>query len=464
MRRSLFAALLFNLGVLALPQSASALDVFSTEKRVETGPFAQFHAAACPKDRIQSPLTLADVVDLSLCNNPRTRSLWAASRAQAAQLGVSMSAYLPTLSSPVNYSRSDGVNNDGSPRATGQTLSVGLTLSYLLFDFGGRSASVENAKQLLVAANASRDASLQDIYYNAVLSYYNVLSSRASVDAARAAETSAQKSLDAAETRYQVGTGTPAERLQARTALSQATLDRIRAAGVAASAQGTLANVMGFDAAQSFTLAPAADTAPDEAAERDIGRMINDARQSRPDLQAAEAQIKAAEANVTAVRSNALPSVNLNGSMARNRFRDGGLDTSSTSNSVGVSITFPWFRGFGDVYRIRAAQAQLEQRVAERDLMANQIALDVWNTYQTLLTNSQALRAANDLLASAEQSEKVALGRYQAGVGSILDVLTAQSALASARQQRISALYTFQSSRFALAQAMGQLDLTLVGN
>ena len=79
-----------------------------------------------------------------------------------------------------------------------------------------------------------------------------------------------------------------------------------------------------------------------------------------------------------------------------------------------------------------------------------------------LLTNSQALIASNDLVASAEQSERMALGRYKAGVSnmSILDVLNAQSTLASARQQHVAALYNFQASRLALAQAIGQLDLT----
>jgi outer membrane protein TolC len=100
--------------------------------------------------------------------------------------------------------------------------------------------------------------------------------------------------------------------------------------------------------------------------------------------------------------------------------------------------------------------------VAARDLLANQVALDVWKAYQTLLTNSQSLIAANDLVASAEQSERMTLGRYKAGVSnmSILDVLNAQSTLASARQQRVTALYNFQASRLGLAQAIGQLDLT----
>ena len=77
-----------------------------------------------------------------------------------------------------------------------------------------------------------------------------------------------------------------------------------------------------------------------------------------------------------------------------------------------------------------------------------------------MLSNSQALRSADDLVAAAEQSEKMILGRYKAGVGNILDTLTAQSTLANAHQQRVSALYNFLFSRFALAQAIGQLDLT----
>jgi len=80
--------------------------------------------------------------------------------------------------------------------------------------------------------------------------------------------------------------------------------------------------------------------------------------------------------------------------------------------------------------------------------------------YQTLLTNSQSLLAASDLVASAEQSERMTLGRYKAGVAnmSILDVLNAQSTLASAQATTCGrACTTFQASRLALAQAIGSL-------
>jgi outer membrane protein TolC len=132
------------------------------------------------------------------------------------------------------------------------------------------------------------------------------------------------------------------------------------------------------------------------------------------------------------------------------------------SSSIGITLNVPLFSGFKTTYQARAAEAQFEGRVAERDRLANQIALDVWKAYQGLLTNSQALRSADDLVNAATQSEKMILGRYKAGVGNILDTLSAQSALANARQQRVAALYNFLLSRFTLAQAIGQLDLTQI--
>jgi len=90
------------------------------------------------------------------------------------------------------------------------------------------------------------------------------------------------------------------------------------------------------------------------------------------------------------------------------------------------------------------------------------VALEVWENYQSLSTATQTVRSSADLLSSAEQSERVALGRYKAGVGNILDVLNAQSALAAARLQRIQAMLDWQVSRAALARSIGALDSSLL--
>lgn len=438
---------------LILPSSAMAIDPFSTEDLIKRGPLDQAESVyRCAREKIHMPLALADVVDLALCNNPQTRALWASARAQAAQVGVSSAAYLPTLSAAGSVSNNQSKTGN---QATVDTLSqtASLSASYLLYDFGGRSAALENARQLLIAVNATRDATLQSNFLAAVQAYYALLSARASVESFKTDEVKAQESLAAAQARYQAGIATPVDRLQAQTTLSQAKLNRIRGEGEAGNAQGTLATIMGFDASQPFTLQTVAEETPNPAIEQDIGKLIEEARQKRPDLAAAESQIKAAEAQLEASKASGRPSITL-GAMV------GVSNPEIQNNSIGVTLSVPLFSGFKTTYQARAAEALIEGKVAERDRLANQIALDVWKAYQGLLTNSQALRSAEDLVNAATQSEKMILGRYKAGVGNILDTLSAQSALANARQQRVAARYNFLISRFALAQAIGQLDLT----
>ena len=410
----------------------------------------------CDQGQIDHPLHLADAIQLSLCNNPQTRLQWAAARTAAAQLGTAQGGFIPSLS--VSGSSSNNASQTGAAATTRNSSRViGLSASYLLYDFGAREAGIENARQLLYAANASRDASLQSVYLSTVQAWYAVLSSRASVAAYQAAATAAKTSLDAAIARYQSGSATPADRLQAQTALSQAELNLIQAEGTAATAAGTLMNMMGYSAEHPFELAEQEEARPDAASEQAVGELIAQARGKRPDLQAADAQIKAAEAQLKAARAANMPSFTLTASTSRSLPSNG---PTTQSNSVGLAVSMPILNGLKNTYQIRAAEAQLESRVADRQRVANQVALDVWKAYQALLTNSQALRTANDLQDSAEQSERMTLGRYQAGLGNLLDVLNAQSALASARQQRITALYNYQSSRFALTQAIGELDLT----
>jgi outer membrane protein TolC len=54
----------------------------------------------------------------------------------------------------------------------------------------------------------------------------------------------------------------------------------------------------------------------------------------------------------------------------------------------------------------------------------------------------------------------VARGRYAEGVGSILDVLVAQNALADARAQAVTARWTWFTSLAQLARAAGALTPT----
>lgn len=406
----------------------------------------------CAEQLPATPLTAADAVDLALCRQPQTREVWAAARAQAAQLGAARAAWLPALDGRVTgtHSRRDGQTTDQQ--------NASLSLSWLVFDGGLRRANQDSAEALLDVALANRDTTVQAVFLAALQAYYNAQATQSAVAAAQQSERSARESLAAAQLRYEVGTGTPADRLQAQTAASQARLNRQRAEGEARNALGALANALGFPAATAFALAEPESPGELTGFQRDVDGLIRAALEQRPDLRAAEAQLRAADASIDAARAQGRPSLSLSAGPNWQRLEG----ERSHGNSIGLTLNVPIFTGFENSYRIRAAEALRDGRLAQNERLQNQVTLDVWRAYQNLQTAAEAVQTTRDLLASAEQSERVALGRYKAGVGNVLDLLNAQSALATARVQRIQSELDWHVYRATLAQAMGALDDTLL--
>src|SRR3990167_1423194 len=280
--RSILCALLCLWSSLALSEETS--DPFDTQKRLPLKPALRLGGAIgdpCANVMPTGALNLLDVVNLALCNNPQTSEVWASARVQAAQVGVSKAGYLPGASLSASGNRT-------SP-GTGQR-SYGLTLSYLLYDFGTRAAGVESARQLLAAATATQDSTVQTVFLKAVQSFYQTQATQAALDAALESEHAAKESFAAAEARYVAGSATPADKLQAQTAYSQATLNSITASGSLNNAKGALANMLGLDANKNIALAAANIAAIPASFDRDISALIEEARLRRPDLQAAAAQ------------------------------------------------------------------------------------------------------------------------------------------------------------------------------
>lgn len=415
---------------------------------------------SCADLDFSKALTLADVTEAALCNNPQTRESYANAKVQAAQLGIAKSAFLPTLTDNI------GVNqNFVNPASVSRgsefiNLNNNLAASYLLYDFGNRDAALENARQLLNAVSATQSAIVQNILLSTVKAYYQVQSDIALLEATKEAERFNQESFKAAEAKYKAGVSTPADKLQAETAYAQAVLNRISAEGVLKNDYGILANVMGLHANAPLNLVRSANSPVNTAEiERDINQLIEYARVRRPDLVASEAQVSAAKASIEASRAAAKPTVSVGLS---NSFQDGSTLSSSNTSTLGLTVTVPIFSGYAPTYRIRSAEAAAEVREAQRDQLKLQISLDVWTAFQNLRTAHETIKSAEVLVNSATESARVALGRYKAGVGNIIDTLNAQSALASANQQKIKADLNRNIARAGLAQAIGTLDSVMI--
>lgn len=139
------------------------------------------------------------------------------------------------------------------------------------------------------------------------------------------------------------------------------------------------------------------------------------------------------------------------------RRQDGGSLT-ATSSSVGLNLAIPLFTGYRSTYQIAAAQTQAELAAVERDRVANQVALEVWRAFYRLQSETEVDSRSADLVESAAAAARLALGRYQAGLGILLDVLTAQANLAQARQGQLQTRLGLRVARAELAQAIGELS------
>lgn len=402
-------------------------------------------------------LTLSEVVDLGLRNNAQTRVSWANARAAAAAYGSQRGAYLPTIDGDVTGTRLKTVASQGRSAVSQSVLSPSLSLNYLLFDFGARSGNVGAARNALLATNFSHNATLQNVVLQIQTAYFQYIANRALLQAQRTTVREAETNLAAAEERRRVGVATIADVLQARTAASQARLAAQTTEGDVQTSRGALALSLGLPANLPYDIDSTAGQVPVSIVADSVNALIARAVEARPDLAASRAEFEASRAQIAVMRANRLPSLVLNGSGGRTYTSS--LPQGGNNYTVSLGLRIPLFAGFSRIYDQRQAVALADAAAARADLLSQEVVFQVFSSYSALQTATRRVRTTEDLIASAKQSNEVALGRYKAGVGSVLDLLSAQSALADARAQQILARLEWNTSLAQLAHDAGVLDV-----
>ena len=248
-------------------------------------------APEIPQELLQKKWGLVDVLDIALRNNPTTRAAWASARAAAAAYGSARAAYLPTVGLQTGGTFSETHSSAGG--TVYDQLSYGPTasLSWLLLDFGGRSASVESARQALLAADWTQNSILQGTVLQVEQAYYQYLAAEATLQASQATRKEAERGLDVAKGRHEAGVATIADVLQAKTALSQAVLAVQTAAGALETTRGALAASMGLPANLPVQVEPAPRDIPLQEVSQKVDDLIQEALTKRPDMAAARAQV-----------------------------------------------------------------------------------------------------------------------------------------------------------------------------
>jgi outer membrane protein len=466
-RPNLIAVL--SAGFMTLSANAHALDILLANRDVPATAGGALVTACSFAAAPGRPLRLAEAVERALCNSPKTRAAWAVVKAQAAGVGVARASYLPTISANWQGVRDNSVTNiENYPALSthiGSTVnSESVSLNWTLFDFGGREAALNSANEMLAAARALQEATLQSSFASVAKDYYAAQTAIGELDAAEQVELMTRQSMIAAQKRADRGVAPITDALQAQTQHEQAVFGLTRAQSTAQSAAGTLASDMNLAPGTPLEIPSVIE---DARIAGNFGAsaetLIRDVQDTHPSVRAAQAQYEASLARVVQTRAQGRPTINLVAKYARNNQPQSlglGMPTYPSSGHdayIGVQVSIPLFEGFGRQYQVEQAQAQAERQQDALDDARRQVALDIWTSYQSLTGASKNVENSAALLDIAQRSWDAARHRYDAGVGNILELMNTQTALANAKQRRIQALADWDNARIDLASKLGTL-------
>ncbi|NNC24295.1 TolC family protein [Salinisphaera sp. USBA-960] len=419
----------------------------------------------------QPELSLQSAINDALATNPRTRSAAAGRQAAAGQRTQARSALLPHLSGHITQSRQRnnlkargldfGSAFSSLPLPPGQQPSFPSTITYdrfqanlsleqKIFDYSAWQR-YHAAQKGAHAASARLRAARTKVAAQTARQYVDVLAAKQKITAAQADAKLAQKLLSLAQGQKRVGVATAVDVARAKTRKARAETRLARARTNRTRAAIKLKRTIGMDLSQPLALANQLTFLPVPLATADGA--VQRALANRSDITVAKDQVAKGKKNLSAARARRLPTLSVKGAFGT----AGNTPTRNedTTYRIGAQISVPLFNGGAISGHIDSAAGQLSQDRVELHDKQRAVAQNVRVARRTLQTLATEVRAARANLSQANAELGQARRRFKNGTRNNIAVVDAQSALASARQQRISALADYTRARIKRTAALG---------
>ncbi len=394
----------------------------------------------------QAALSLPNAVRMATQNNPGLLSEKESLAEIEAQIGIAKSDFYPSLSFSSDYRRFSGVSN---------SYSTGFTARQYLFRGGKSRALVEKAKLNYQVSEHQYQNRLQNLVLRVTEAYYRLLQRRRLVRVAEQTVERAVFHLKQANARFESGLASRSDILKAKVERSNANLNLIRATNDELAAKGFLNNLLGIEANTPLSIVD--DLGKEvEKTELYFDSLSQSAIQNRPEVKQMASRIQWQKSNIKLARSDYFPNLSANGS-----YDWSGASTSSLDRGwfVGLSLDFPLFNGFST--KSNVAQERAALRAAERNQEATeqQVVLDVWNAYLAVQEAKERIDNTEIFLENARENQNIAEGEYREGIGSMIEVIDAQTAYVTAEESYIEALADCKIALADLRRATGTIEV-----
>ena len=426
-----------------------------------------------PPSPLMSPdlpvMTLDQLIQIGLDNQPNIRSAQAALEGADARLGIARSGYFPLITTGMIYSRqttnvASSVNPNTGNITNRNVSGVSVNrqdftarFSQNVFDSFRREWNIQAARDDEYAAQFDLSTTRQDVVLNVQTAYYNYLLARRLVEVNQEAVRRNIQVLERARGFFEVGTRPKIDVTRAQVDLANAELALVRARNAVAVTFAALNNAIGVPEHPFYRVPDELEIPPQALKPEELVATLEEstriALETRTELRALNARIRSAEASLTLAKRNFLPSLSADASWS---YR--GQELPYAPNwSVGGTLTVPVLNPplFSQVNQ---AAANLASAQASEEITAQNIVLEVQQSFVNLVAARERIRTSEVLLESARENLALAQGRYQVGVGPLIDVTDAELALTQAESEHIQANVDFKLSEARLRKAMGLVE------
>jgi len=407
------------------------------------------------------PLTFHDAIDRGLKTNLGLLVSDSASESARGRRLNALSALLPQLDARVGETvqqsnlKTVGFNFNfpgvSIPTIVGpfHYTDVRAYATWSAFDYSARK-NYRSAEETRRAAQLSAmDA--RDLVVEATASaYLQIIADASRMEAIRSQVETAQALYDRTADQQRAGTAAGIDVLRSQVELKQQQQRLLAQKNQFDKDKLTLGRVIGLPNGQEFNLTETAPFAPLTAMTQEQALLA--ALAQRTDYQSGQARVRAAENDVQSARGERYPTAGVTAD-----YGDVGpaLNDSHGTFSFVASAKINLFNGgriAGDVIRAKSALKQRQDELAD---LSGQIDYQVRAAFLDIRTAADQMAVSQDNLDLANQTLTQARDRFTAGVTDNIEVIQAQESVASANDSLISALYSHNLAKVALARALG---------
>ncbi len=305
------------------------------------------------------------------------------------------------------------------------------------------------------AAQMEEDLAREQVAVFTSLAYLESMRADRSVSAAQANVDLAQALLKLAQDQRDAGIATGVDVTRADTRLAQEQVRLSRTQTDAEQARLQLARIVGLPLESSFALSDplrfTAETLPT------VETAVATAEDNRAEVRVAATEVTVNGYETRAARAEQLPSLEFLGDYGVSGITP--VTSALPTRRYAVQLNVPIFNGGLTRGRIQVASSREAQAELQLASVRGQVEEDVRLAYSALRTTAETVRAADLSVTLAERELEMARDRFRAGLGDNIELITAQTTLANARLEQVTALATYNGARLNLAAALGRAQM-----